>query len=484
MLSAVARYSFRFVLLLSACGIVAAEDPPLSDAQRQFFEQQVRPLLVQHCYECHSADDVNGGLRLDSKSGVLEGGDSGPSVVPGDAAKSLLIEAVRYTNRDLQMPPQNKLSENEIAVLEKWVTMGLPDPRTDVSAAKPSPMGMSIEDGREFWSFRSVVSPNVPQVSQTGWIRNPIDAFVLARLEAEGLTPAPVADRQTLIRRVTFNLTGLPPTPEEVAEFVSDESEDAWAKLIDRLLASPQYGVRWGRHWLDVARYADSNGLDENLAYGTAWRYRDYVVDAFNNNKPFDQFIVEQIAGDLLPHANRETKTATGFLMLGAKVLAEPDMEKLLMDTIDEQLDTTGKAFMGMTLGCCRCHDHKFDPLKQSDYYALGAIFKNTKTFAETRTGVIKHWHEYSFATEEERAELKKVDAELAELRKAASSFKSSNVAKIRDAARAKATEYLMACTRFGLSTPLSEVSAIAEPLALHPRSPASLSAASGIQQR
>ena len=236
-------------------------------------------------------------------------------------------------------------------------------------------------------------------------MRTPIDAFVLARLEASGLEPAPPADKRTLIRRVTFDLTGLPPTPTEVDAFLADQSSDAFQKVVERLLSSPGYGVRWGRHWLDVARYADSNGLDENLAFGNAWRYRDYVVNAFNNDKPFDRFLIEQIAGDLLPEANEETRTATGFLALGAKVLAEPDREKLEMDTIDEQLDTMGKAFLGMTLGCARCHDHKFDPLKQSDYYALAAIFKSTKTFGDTNTGAIKHWYEHSFATAERTEE-------------------------------------------------------------------------------
>lgn len=464
---------FVVTLLIISCagGSLIADESEISAAQLEFFEKDVRPLLVSRCYECHSAKDVQGGLSLDSRAGVRQGGDSGPVIVPGQPDQSRLIEAVRYENRDLQMPPKNKLPDAEIAVLEKWIRLGAPDPR--VAAATESadgPTGMSIEEGRRFWSFRPVTDPPVPDVRHADRARNPIDAFLLAELERQGIEPAPPADRQTLIRRVTFDLTGLPPTPEEVANFLNDESDDAWSKVVERLLASPHYGVRWGRHWLDVARYADSNGLDENLAFGNAWRYRDYVVAAFNGDKPYDQFVLEQLAGDLLPHANRETKTATGFLVLGAKVLAEPDLEKLIMDTVDEQLDSMGKAFMGMTFGCCRCHDHKFDPLKQSDYYALGAIFKSTKTFAETRTGVIKHWYEHEFSTEEELEKIKKIDEQLAKLRAAASSYKNKAMARIRDEARAKATEYLMACTLFEPSASLAVISEIARQHELHPR--------------
>jgi len=436
----------------------------------EFFEKNVRPLLVKHCYECHSADEANGGLTLDSKSGMLTGGDSGPAIVPGDPEKSRLIEAVRYTNPDLQMPPQNALAPAEVAALEKWVKIGAPDPRVAKSAVAKPQMGMSIEEGRRFWSFQPVSAPSIPPVKNTDWVRTPIDAFVLAKLEENGLKPAPPADKRTLLRRVTFNLTGLPPTPAEVQAFLDDDSPEAFATVVERLLDSPHYGVRWGRHWLDVARYADSNGLDENLAYGNAWRYRDYVIDAFNNDKPFDRFLIEQLAGDLVPGANRETRTATGFLSLGAKVLAEPDKEKLVMDIIDEQLDTTGKVFMGMTLGCVRCHDHKFDPLKQTDYYALAAIFKSTRTLGESNTGAIKHWHEYSYANEAELERLKQVEAEIAEKKKAASAFKSQAMARLREEAKSKATEYLMAAAGFDTSMPLTQVASIAEPLGLHPR--------------
>ncbi len=435
----------------------------------EFFEKNVRPILVEHCYECHSGEERNGGLLVDSRDALLGGGDSGAAVVPGNAEKSRMIEAVRYSNRELQMPPDNRLSDEQIQILEEWVRMGLPDPRSSAAPAV-HPTGMSIEEGREFWSFQPVADPAVPSLANLNWVKTPIDSFVLAALEENKLQPAPQADKRSLIRRVTLNLTGLPPTVEETNAFLADESDDAWSKLIDRLLESPQYGVRWGRHWLDVARYADSNGLDENLAYGHAWRYRDYVIDAFNNNKPFDRFLMEQLAGDLLPEASQETRTATAFLQLGAKVLAEPDMEKLVMDTIDEQLDATGKAFLGMTIGCARCHDHKFDPIKQRDYYALAAIFKSTRTFAETRTGVIKHWYEHSFATDADREKLKPIDAEIAKANSAAAAFKSAEITKIRTDARAKAVDYLVVSASIEPDATLQEFNAAATERELHPR--------------
>ncbi len=456
------------VVWVLASPVFAQQSPPA--AQVEFFEKHVRPVLVRHCYECHSATEDNGGLRVDSRQALLTGGDSGPAIIPGKPGESLLIEAVRYGNRDLQMPPRNALSPDQVSRLEEWIAMGAPDPRRVPVEPLPAMAGMSIEDGRRFWSFRPPAQPPLPAVERQSWIRSPVDAFVLARLEAAGLTPAPPSDKRTLIRRVTFDLIGLPPTPEQVDQFLADDSPDAFRKVVDRLLQSPHYGVRWGRHWLDVARYADSNGLDENLAFGNAWRYRDYVVNAFNSDKPFNEFVVEQLAGDLLPDASPDTQTATGFLVLGAKVLAEPDMDKLRMDTIDEQIDTTGKVFLGLTLGCARCHDHKFDPIRQRDYYALAAIFRSTRTFADTKTGVIKHWYEHSFATPEDRERLKSVDAAIAAKKKAAADFKNKAMAAIRDAARERAADYLAAATQFDPSTPLKRVARIAQPMQLHPR--------------
>ncbi len=452
-----------------------AASEKLSDADREFFEKHVRPLLEARCLECHSSKETSGGLRLDAREHVLAGGDTGAAVIPGDPSKSLLMEAVRYSNRELQMPPKSKLSEAEIEILQQWIARGLPDPRKSDEmnegnqAAKPV-RGMSPEDGRQFWSIKPLGKPAIPDVENTDWVRNPIDSFILASLEKQGMRPAPQADKRTLLRRVTYDLIGLPPTVQELNDFLADNSPEAFQRVIERLLQSPQYGVRWGRHWLDVARYADSNGLDENLAFGHAWRYRDYVIDSFQRDKPYDRFISEQIAGDLLPDANDETKTATGFLVLGGKVLAEPDRDKLVMDTIDEQIDTLGKAFMGLALGCARCHDHKFDPILQTDYYALAAIFKSTKTFADSRTGAIKHWHETSFETAEDKEKLKPIDADIAAKQKAAASYKATAIGKIREQAREQATAYLLAALLINVEDPLPEIEKIAKPLGLHPR--------------
>ncbi len=465
-------------VLFFAPGLLSAEQKQAESVSAQidpghleFFEKKVRPLLIKHCYDCHGEGETDGGLAIDSREGILLGGDSGKAIVPGKPEESLIIEAVRYKNEDMQMPPDGKIPQADIKILEKWVALGAPDPRERKAGGEhKTAMGMSIEQGRQFWSFMPVSNPQIPGVKDKKWVKTPIDAFILARLEEKGLKPAPRASKTTLIRRVTFDLTGLPPTPEQIDAFLADQSPDAFQKLVDRLLASPQYGVRWGRHWLDVVRYADSNGMDENLAFGNAWRFRDYVIDSFNRDKPFDRFLIEQIAGDLLPDASRETITGTGFLVLGAKVLAEPDREKLTMDTVDEQLEAVGKAFLGMSFGCVRCHDHKFDPIKQSDYYALGAIFKGTKTFRDSKTGSIRHWHEHSFATKQELESLKKIDAEIAKKKAAASSFKTKATVKLRKEARNKATEYLLAATQFDTSAPLKQVRIIAEPLHLHPR--------------
>jgi hypothetical protein len=262
----------------------------------------------------------------------------------------------------------------------------------------------------------------------------------------------------------------LVPESQEYKAFEQDTAPEAYERQVDRLLSSEQYGVRFGRHWLDVARYSDSNGLDENIAYGNAWRYRDYVVEAFNSDKPFDRFIEEQIAGDLLPDADRQSKTATGFLVLGAKVLAEPDRDKLTMDTIDEQLDTIGKAFMGMTLGCARCHDHKFDPIKQRDYYALAAILKGTKTFGDSNFGAIKHWNEISYANPQEKEQLKAIDAQIAEKNGAWNKLKSEAIGKLREQVRKQAADYLAVASKLTSEATLNEWAQVGEELKLHPR--------------
>ncbi|QDV35295.1 PSD1 and planctomycete cytochrome C domain-containing protein [Tautonia plasticadhaerens] len=382
--------------------------PQADQAALDFFEANVRPVLVEHCYSCHSAEAprLRGDLALDTREGLLRGGALGPALVPGDPDASLLLEAVRYEDELLRMPPSGKLPDRVIEHLTRWVEMGAPDPRASDGPPADDPEADDASSRAEaLWSFHPPTEPEVPRVDLETWPRSDLDRFVLARLEENGLSPAPEADRRTLIRRVSFDLTGLPPTPDEVAAFLDDDRPDAFARVVDRLLASPAYGERWGRHWLDLARYADSNGLDENVAHGHAWRYRDYVVDAFNRDVPYDRFVVEQLAGDLLPDPGPAPERhaqliATGFLTLGPKVLAEPDQVKMKMDIVDEQLDTVGRTFLGLTIGCARCHDHKFDPITAADYYAMAGIFTSTTTMDSFET--VAKWHENPIPTAED----------------------------------------------------------------------------------
>ncbi len=357
--------------------------------QLQFFETSIRPLLIEKCHKCHGAEKQWGTLRLDSREAVLLGGDTGAAIVPGQPAESLLVKAISHTDDNLKMPPKEKLTDRQIADLTRWVALGAPFPVATKSVAPRT-------RDPNHWAFQSPVEPLVPQTANVARTNGPLDRFVLAKLEAAQLEPAQPASPRTLIRRATFDLTGLPPTPAEITDFLQDDRPDAFSRLVDRLLASPAYGERWGRHWLDVARYADSNGLDENVAHGNAWRYRDYVVAAFNQDQPFDQFLIEQLAGDLLPAEDEAMRhrrlIATGFLALGPKVLAEVDESKMRMDIIDEQIDTVGRAVLGLTLGCARCHDHKFDPIETADYYGLAGVFKSTRTMDKYTKLAL--WHE------------------------------------------------------------------------------------------
>lgn len=359
-----------------------------------FFESKVRPLLATHCYSCHanSADRVRGGLKLDSLSAILTGGDSGPSVVPGDPDHSPLVVAVRYTDRDLQMPPKRKLGDADVAVLEQWVRMGAPHPDAQLGPAKLAPQPkVDIEKGREHWAFRRPAMPAVPAPANGEWALSPVDSFVLASLDSQGLKPAADADRATWLRRVSFDLTGLPPTPDELRAFERDRSPKAYETVVDRLLASPQFGERWGRHWLDVARYAESSGKENNTIYPHAWRYRDYVIASFNQDKPFDEFLKEQLAGDLLPAAGDDERAehliATGYLAVGPKSHATRGRAQFQMDVADEQIDAFSQGMLGLTVSCARCHDHKFDPIPQSDYYAVAGIFLSTETRYGTYRG-------------------------------------------------------------------------------------------------
>ncbi|WP_425614643.1 DUF1553 domain-containing protein [Anatilimnocola sp. NA78] len=372
------------VLLLNFTA--AGNAAEISAEDLDFFEKRIRPIFVGHCYECHSAEQKKheGSLSLDSREAVFKGGDSGPAVVAGDPEKSLLITAVRHTDKDLKMPPESKLSAAQIEDLTAWVKRGAPDPRLPVAKtgdlARPK-TGMSLEEGRKFWSFQPVAEPAVPQVANQGWPAKPIDHFILAKLEAAGVSPAPPADKRTLLRRVTFDLTGLPPTPEELAAFLADDSAQAFEKVVDRLLGSPRYGERWGRHWLDVVRYADTCGNASDYPVPQAHQYRDWVIRAFNRDLPYDQFVREQIAGDLLggdSEAERfERIKATGYLAIARRFGGDRMGEHHL--TIEDTIDNVGRAFLGSSIACARCHDHKFDPFTSSDYYGLYGIFSSTR---------------------------------------------------------------------------------------------------------
>jgi hypothetical protein len=381
-----------------------ASDRPLTQAEIDFFEKKIRPVLVAQCYACHSAQAtrLKGELLLDTREGTLKGGNIGAAVVPGYVDESLLIQAIRYEDQDLEMPPKGKLSADVIRDFETWVAMGAPDPRSKsagtIDAAGPDLTGaaVDIEKGRQFWAFQRPVKPAAPEVTNVSWPLGELDRFTLASMEAVGAAPTEDAERRVWLRRVTFDLTGLPPTVEELEAFERDKAGNAYERAVDRLLASTAFGERWGRHWLDVARYGESSGKESNVIYPHAWRYRDYVIDSFNKDKPFDRFVREQIAGDLLPYANEteraEQLVATAYLALGPKSHSAQNPRQFAADLADEQIDAVTQGFLGVTVACARCHDHKFDPIPQRDYYALAGIFLSTRTaFGTERSAGNRH---------------------------------------------------------------------------------------------
>lgn len=381
------------LLLALACltSWVNADEPrEFTEQQLHFFETKIRPVLVTHCYECHASDSkiVQGGLRLDSRSGLLRGGDTGPAIVPGKSETSLLIKALRYDG--IEMPPKGKLADSVIQDFEVWITMGTPDPRQSVQPATVHTI--DLEEGRKHWAFQPVSNPAMPTVKDESWPADPMDRFVLSRLEQAGLRPVADADRYTWLRRVSLDLTGLPPAPSEVEAFIRDNSPRACEAVVDRLLSSRAYGERWARHWLDLSGYADMIGTSNNVFAEHAWRYRDYLIEAFYNDKPFDRFVREQIAGDLLPSASPQERaeniTATGFLMVGDVEIVEPDKAKMEADHIDTQVNKIGTAFLGMTLGCVRCHDHKFDPIGLTDYYGIAGMLRSSPSTHKIPFGV------------------------------------------------------------------------------------------------
>src|SRR5438093_9115259 len=372
----------RFLSLVAAIALPAvvssrAAAPEPDHAGVEFFEKKIRPIFVEHCYKCHSkdAEKVKGGLLLDTRDGLLKGGDTGAAMVPGDPEKSLLIKAVRYTDEDLAMPPRKnggRLSDEQIADLEAWVKMGAPDPRASAAVVAEGPPLSDPDKVRNHWAVKPIRHLGPPGVKNTRWVQNPIDAFVLAKLEEKGMTPSRQADKRTLIRRAAYDLTGLPPAAQEVEDFLADRSPEAFAKVVDRLLGSPRYGERWGRHWLDVARYADTKGyvFEEERRYAYAYTYRDYVIRAFNEDLPFNRFIIEQLAADQLDLGDdKRPLAALGFLTLGRRFLNnQPDI-------IEDRIDVMSRGLLGLTVTCARCHDHKYDPIPTRDYYSLYGVF-------------------------------------------------------------------------------------------------------------
>ncbi len=378
--------------LLAAVLTAAPQQKPATPDQIEFFEKKVRPVLASHCYTCHSADtQPHGELRVDDRNGLLTGGNSGPAVVPGHPEQSLLLQRIRSTDPKRHMPREGTpLTEAEIADLTTWIRDGVawPSELVPASLGKGGPAYPRLR--ARHWAWQPLTNPAAPVVAEVNWPFGDIDRFILAKLEQNKLTPVADADPATLIRRVTFDLTGLPPSPAEIEAFVNDKSPAAYTRLVDRLLQSPQFGERWGRHWLDIARYGESTGPSRNMPYPHAWRYRDYVIDAVNRDIPFDRFIQEQIAGDLLPAATPAERdrllTATGFLALGPKDVNQRFKERYRMDNVDEQIDTVSRSVLALTVSCARCHDHKFDPIPTTDYYALAGIFASTEDCAGLRS--------------------------------------------------------------------------------------------------
>jgi hypothetical protein len=376
-----------FLLALTASLIgLKVEAAEMTKEGAAFFEKNIRPVLVERCYECHSAQarKVKGKLLLDSRAGIAKGGESGAALVPGDAEKSRLIQAIRWSDPDLQMPPKEKLTAKQIAGFEEWVKMGAPDPRVEAGPVAMAKM-IDLEAGRKWWSFQPVVELAAPAVKQQAWVKKKIDSFILAELEAKQLTPSPVADARTLIERAYLDLTGLRASYQQVEAFAAEPSDAAYEKVIEQLLASPQYGERWGRYWLDVARYAEDNPTGEATTppYPFAWRYRDWVIQAVNRDVPYDQLVKLQLAADLMPNTPRSDLAALG--LLGAAPIYHKDgrlskdvIENLYMDDWDERVDVVSRGVLGLTVACARCHDHKFDPISSRDYYGLASVFAST----------------------------------------------------------------------------------------------------------
>ncbi len=423
-------------LLLLAMPINAAPNPTLDPKGVEFFEKKIRPVLTASCFQCHSAEAVKNkklkaNLFLDSRDGLRKGGDNGPIVVPGKPKESLLMQTLHYEG-DVRMPPRGKLPDAVLKDFETWIALGASDPRTGTTTARQT--GPTVEAGRQFWAYRPVVMPPLPEVKNAAWPKNDLDRFILARLEKEALAPGPDAEPAVLVRRLSIDLIGLPPTPEQVDAFVAAYRHDPEAtltKTVDDLLASPHFGERWGRHWLDVTRYAESLTL-RGFILKEAWRYRDYVLDAFNADMPYDRFLREQLAGDLLPAPTladrRRQMIATTYLTMGNNNLEEQDKQALRMDVVDEMLDVVTKGLLAQTVTCARCHDHKFDPIPTTDYYALAGILRNAKAMEHSN---VSKWIEMPLpAPPAEEAVLAKHEAAIAALQAKIKTAKAAAIVK------------------------------------------------------
>jgi mono/diheme cytochrome c family protein len=454
-----------------ALGLMPLAGQTLSPEQQEFFEKRVRPIFATHCQGCHNAKSGTAGLNLTSAAGLRKGADSGPVVVPGDIEKSRLLQVVGYQER-LKMPPTGKLSDEEITALREWVKIGAPWPNSGSEAtvsAQPVKKKGYTRGQKEFWSLRPLRQVELPAVNDKDWVRSPIDRFILSRLESSQVPPAGPASKLVLIRRATFDLTGLPPAQEDIRAFLADESPDAFEKVVDRLLASPRYGERWGRHWLDVARYADSTGADEDYRYPHAWRYRDYVINAFNQDIPFDRFIREQIAGDLLPppagqSVNIDGIVATGFLALGPKLVAEQDKVKMFYDIVDEQIEVTSKAFLGLSIACARCHDHKFDPISTKDYYSLASIFASTKQLSKLE-GTVSQLYFAPLVSKEIAGQYEVHQKKIADKEKEIAAVSAAEGRRYRDELAPRMAEYMIAARSIYESA--ADTKAVAKELSL-----------------
>jgi hypothetical protein len=384
------------IVSLTASSALAADEA--ARAATQFFEKEVRPVLVNRCYECHADKKQKGSLRLDNIAFIKKGGDSGPALVPGDPDKSLLIEAVRYHDAEFEMPPKEKLPAKEIAALEQWVKIGAPWPENEASRVSLDEFGFTQED-RQYWAFQPLTNPVAPDV-KSGWVRNDVDRFVAQKHAELGLDPAPEADKRELVRRIYFNLHGLPPTTEQMEAYVTSTDPKAYEKLVDELLASPRYGERWAQHWLDLTRYAESDGYNQDAARPFAWPYRDYVIKSLNEDKPYDQFIREQLAGDEMAPHDPSVLVATSYLRNPIYEYNQRDARGQYEVVLTDLTDNAGELFLGLSFGCAKCHDHKFDPILQKDYYALRAFFTPLR------------WRDDQLlATDEQRAEHAKKEA-------------------------------------------------------------------------